>query len=53
VHARPARLLQNDAALLWYGYYGIQEATTVGHRCMVVQGTLIRSDRVLLIFVVV
>jgi hypothetical protein len=36
-----------------YGHYGSQEATTVGHRRMVVRGSSMGSARVLLIFVVV
>ena len=34
-------------------HYGSQDATTVGHRRMVMRGFLMCSDRTLLIFVVV
>ena len=52
VHARPARYHDTTPPYYGYGHYGSQEATTAGHRRMVVQGSLMRSDRALLIFVV-
>ena len=52
VYARPARITEEPPDC-GYGYYGSQEATTAGHRRMVVRGRLMCSDRVSLIFVVV